>query len=216
MIVAVFVTCLVTSNIVAVKIISVGAATVPAAIIIFPLSYLFGDVLTEVYGYTTTRRVIWLGFICNLFAVVAIALAQVAEPAPFWRDQGAFDTILGATPRLLAASFAAYLVGEFCNSFILAKLKILTSGRWLWTRTIGSTVAGQGLDSAIFVSLAFVGVLPNAAILTTIISQWALKTLYEVAATPLTYWIVGSLKKAEGLDTFDRTTDFNPLAVSGT
>lgn len=211
---ALFVTCLITANILAVKLAVAGPLIVPAGIVIFPLSYLFGDVLTEVYGYATTRRVIWLGFACNLLAVVAIAIAGAAPAAPFWHNQAAYDSILGGTPRLLAASFAAYLIGEFCNSFVLAKLKIATKGRWLWTRTIGSTIAGQGLDSAVFVSLAFFGMLTTGNLVTTILSQWVIKTLYEVVATPLTYAIVGHLKRVEGLDTYDYHTNFSPLALA--
>jgi queuosine precursor transporter len=207
------VTCLITANILAVKLVVVGPLIVPAGIVIFPLSYLFGDVLTEVYGYATTRRVIWLGFGCNLIAVVAIAIGGALPAAGFWHNQAAYDTILGGTPRLLAASFAAYLVGEFCNSFVLAKLKIATRGRWLWTRTIGSTLVGQGLDSAIFVSLAFVGMLATGNLVTTILSQWLIKSVYEVVATPLTYAIVYHLKRVEGLDTYDYHTNFSPLTV---
>lgn len=211
---ALFVTCLITANILAVKLVAVGALIVPAGIVIFPLSYLFGDVLTEVYGYATTRRVIWLGFACNLVAVIAIAIAGAAPAAPFWHGQAAYDSILGGTPRLLAASFVAYLLGEFCNSFVLAKLKIATQGRWLWTRTIGSTVVGQGLDSAAFVTIAFIGMLTTGNLVTTILSQWVIKTIYEVVATPLTYAVVNHLKRVEGLDTYDYHTNFSPLAVA--
>ena len=146
-IVAGFVTSLLVANIIAVKLIAVGPWILPAGVIIFPLSYLLGDVLTEVYGYGRARRVIWLGFACNLLAVLAIALAQVLPPAGFWDGQAAFERILGYTPRLLLASFLAYLVGEFANAYVLARMKILTQGRWLWTRTIGSTLVGQLLDS---------------------------------------------------------------------
>jgi queuosine precursor transporter len=211
---ALFVTCLITANILAVKLVAAGPLIVPAGLVIFPLSYLFGDVLTEVYGYAVTRRVIWLGFSCNLLTVIAIAIAGALPAAPFWQNQSAYDTILGGTPRLLAASFAAYLLGEFCNSYILAKLKIATKGRWLWTRTIGSTVVGQGLDSAVFVSLAFLGTLATGNLVTTILSQWLIKTVYEVVATPLTYAIVSHLKRVEGVDTYDYHTNFSPLAVA--
>lgn len=214
MLTALFVTCLITANILAVKLVAAGPLIVPAGVVIFPLSYLFGDVLTEVYGYAVTRRVIWLGFSCNLLTVIAIAIAGAVPAAPFWQHQAAYDTILGGTPRLLAASFAAYLLGEFCNSYILAKLKIATKGRWLWTRTIGSTVVGQGLDSAVFVSLAFLGTLATGDLVTTILSQWLIKTVYEVVATPLTYAVVSHLKRVEGVDTYDYHTNFSPLAVA--
>jgi uncharacterized integral membrane protein (TIGR00697 family) len=169
-------------------------------------------VLTEVYGYGTARRIIWLGFACNLLFVLA-ASAAVRLPAAVPDVEQPFARILGQTPRILAASFAAYLVGEFANSFVLAKMKVLTEGRWLWTRTIGSTLIGQGLDSAIFITLAFAGTggLPLVPI---ILRQWAVKTVYEVAATPLTYAVVGWLKWLERQDPFDRATDFNPLALA--
>ncbi|MEE4379081.1 MAG: queuosine precursor transporter, partial [Candidatus Competibacteraceae bacterium] len=154
-VVAGFVTTLLIANIIAVKLIDVGGWILPAGTLIFPISYILGDVLTEVYGYRRARQVIWLGFACNLLAVMAIWLAQVLPPAGFWDGQAAFERILGYTPRLLAASFLAYLLGEFANAFILAKLKILTQGRWLWTRTIGSTVVGQLLDSTVFITVAF-------------------------------------------------------------
>jgi uncharacterized integral membrane protein (TIGR00697 family) len=210
---ALFVTVLITSNLVAVKLVNFGGGWVlPAAIIVFPLSYLLGDVLTEVYGYGTARRIIWLGFACNLLFVLVASVA-VRLPAAVPDVEQPFARILGQTPRILAASFVAYLVGEFANSFVLAKMKILTEGRWLWTRTIGSTLIGQGLDSAIFITLAFAGTggLPLVPI---ILRQWAVKTVYEVAATPLTYTVVGWLKRFEGQDHFDRATDFNPLALA--
>jgi uncharacterized integral membrane protein (TIGR00697 family) len=212
--VATFVTCLVTANIVAVKLVGVGGLVVPAAVTVFPVSYIVGDVLTEVYGYRAARRVIWLGFGCNLLAVAAIVGAQALPPAPFWDGQAAYERILGSTPRLLAASFAAYLVGEFANAVVLARMKVLMQGRWLWARTIGSTLIGQGLDSAVFISLAFAGVIPPAGIASAVLTQWLAKVAYEAAATPLTYLVVGFLKRAEGLDTYDRDTPLNPLALA--
>ncbi len=212
-VVAVFVTCLITANIVAVKLVGVFGLVVPAAVIIFPLSYIFGDVLTEVYGYRQARRVIWLGFVCNLLAVAAIWAAQVLPAASFWDGQSAYERILGYTPRLLGASFLAYLLGEFANSFVLARLKIATRGRWLWTRTIGSTLVGEGLDSLVFITVAFVGTVPGADLGTLILTQWLAKSAYEVVATPLTYLVVGFLKRREGIDTFDYGTRFNPLLV---
>jgi len=210
---ALFVTCLITANILIVKQISIGGVVLPAAIIIFPLSYIFGDVLTEVYGYHQARRVIWLGFLCNLLAVIAIWVGQILPPAPVFEAQNAYERILGSTPRFLLASFLAYLVGEFANSFVLAKMKIATSGRWLWTRTIGSTLVGQALDTLVVLTVAFVGVLPLAVLGTMILSHWLLKTAYEVIATPFTYAIVGYLKRKEGIDVYDYETDFNPLRV---
>jgi uncharacterized integral membrane protein (TIGR00697 family) len=214
LVVVLFVTCLIAANIIAVKLIEVWGMILPAAIIIFPISYIIGDVLTEVYGYRQARRVIWLGFLCNLLVVVAIAVAQALPAAGFWRGQAAFEQILGATPRILMASFLAYLVGEFANAFVLAKLKIATSGRHLWLRTIGSTLVGQFLDSAIFITLAFAGIIPLTGLLVAIVTQWLVKSAYEALATPVTYLIVGFLKRIEGVDVYDRDTRFNPLLVA--
>ena len=211
LIVAIFITCLVTANITAVKLVSVFGLILPAAIIIFPMSYIFGDILTEVYGYRQARRVIWLGFFCNLIVVVAIWIGQILPAASFWGGQAAYERILGYTPRLLLASFLAYLVGEFANSFVLAKMKIATKGRWLWTRTIGSTLVGEGLDSLIFMTLAFAGTLPPTALASAVITQWLVKSSYEAAVTPVTYIVVKFLKQREGMDVYDYETRFNPL-----
>lgn len=210
-IVAIFITTLIIANIIAVKLVNIVGLILPAAVVIFPLSYIFGDVLTEVYGYANARKVIWLGFACNLLAIVAITLGQIIPPAPFALDvQSAYERVLGYAPRLLAASFLAYLVGEFANSFVLSKMKILTRGRYLWARTIGSTLIGEGLDSMIFITIAFIGVIPTDGLVNAIITQWLFKSAYEVLATPLTYFVVNSLKRLEGIDTFDYSTDFNP------
>jgi queuosine precursor transporter len=170
-------------------------------------------VLTEVWGYAASRRVIWLGFGCNALMVAAIWLGGELPAAPFWTAQAAYQAILGHAPRILAASFAAYLIGEFANAFVLAKLKVATEGRWLWTRTLGSTVVGQGLDSVVFVTLAFAGTVPAAALAGIVGAQWAMKVAYEAAATPLTYAAVAWLKSRERVDTFDYHTDFNPLRL---
>ncbi len=214
LITAVFVTCLITANIIAVKLVSLFGFILPAAVIIFPIAYIFGDVLTEVYGYAASRRVIWLGFSCNLVAVIAIWIGGLLPSASFWQGQPAYEAILGYTPRLLVASFIAYLIGEFANSFVLAKMKIATSGRWLWTRTIGSTLVGQGLDSLFFITIAFVGTIPLDGLANAIVTQWLFKTAYEVVATPLTYAVVTWLKRVEGMDVYDRETNFSPLAFS--
>ncbi len=213
-VVAVFVTALITANIIAVKLIGVAGVVLPAAIVIFPISYIVGDVLTEVYGYRQARRVIWLGFACNLMAVAAIWAAEALPAASFWDGQAAYERILGYAPRLLLASFLAYLVGEFANAFVLAKMKIATRGRWLWTRTIGSTIVGQGLDSLIFIGVAFAGTVPLATLASIVVTQWLAKTAYEALATPLTYAAVGFLKRREGLDVYDTETRFNPLSLS--
>jgi uncharacterized integral membrane protein (TIGR00697 family) len=213
LVVAIFITCLITANITAVKLVEAFGFVLPAGIVIFPLSYIVGNVLTEVYGYRQARRVIWLGFFCNLIAVVAIRLGQVLPAASFWDGQAAYERILGYTPRLLVASFLAYLVGEFANSFVLAKMKIATNGRWLWTHTIGSTPVGQGLDSVVFTTLAFVGAVPMAGLVSAIVTQWLAKSAYEAAATPLTYGVVNFLKRKEGIDVYDYDTRFNPLLI---
>ncbi len=212
--VAVFITCLITANITAVKLVGLFGLILPAAIVIFPISYIVGDVLTEVYGYRQARRVIWLGFLCNLIAAIAIWLGQVLPAAGFWDGQAAYERILGYAPRLLVASFLAYLAGEFANAFILAKMKIATQGRWLWTRTIGSTLVGQGLDSLVFITLAFWGTIPADGLMSATVTQWLAKSAYEAAVTPLTYLAVGFLKRKEGLDVYDVGTNFNPLSFS--
>ena len=221
---ALFITCLITANIIAVKLITLGVEPIrhggfqfpgplPAAIVIFPLSYIFGDILTEVYGYRQARKIIWLGFLCNLIAVIAFWVAGQI-PALDSDVQNAYERILGYTPRILAASFLAYLVGEFANSFVLAKLKIKTKGRFLWTRTIGSTLVGEGLDALVFITIAFGGTMSWALIGGIILTHWLVKTGYEVVATPFTYMVVNFLKKKEGLDTYDHDTDFNPFLVT--
>jgi len=217
---AVFVTSLIVSNIIAVKLISVGPFLLPAAILIFPISYIFGDILTEVYGYARARRVIWIGFACNLLAVLIIWVSIELPPAPFWKMRGfesgqssqqAYRAIFGFTPRILAASFVAYLFGEFLNSFVLAKMKIATTGRHLWLRTIGSTLIGQLADSVIFISLAFYGTIPLTALVQMIITQWLTKSAYEALVTPFTYLVVNYLKRAEQEDHYDRETNFSPF-----
>lgn len=214
LVVAVFVTALITANIIAVKLIDVGGRVMPAGVVIFPISYIVGDVLTEVYGFRQARRVIWLGFLCNLIAVVAIAIGGVLPAASFWDGQAAYDRILGYTPRLLGASFLAYLVGEFANSVVLARMKVATRGRWLWSRTIGSTIVGEGLDSLIFIAVAFAGTVTAGALREAILTQWVVKSLYEVAATPLTYAVVTFLKRREGVDVYDTDTRFSPIPTA--
>jgi hypothetical protein len=217
---AVFVTSLIISNITAVKLISVGPFVLPAAILIFPISYIFGDILTEVYGYARARRVIWIGFGCNLLAVLIIWVSIELPPAPFWRigsfaspqsSQQAYQAIFGFTPRILAASFVAYLVGEFLNSFVLAKMKIATRGRHLWMRTIGSTLVGQLVDSGIFILLTFYGTISSSALGPLVVTQWLMKSAYETVITPFTYIVVNYLKRVEEEDYYDRKTNFNPL-----
>ncbi|MSQ22183.1 MAG: VUT family protein [Dehalococcoidia bacterium] len=209
---ALFVTLLIVSNIIAVKIIEVGGRILPAAIVVFPVTYILGDILTEVYGFRFARRVIWLGFLCNAVAVLGFWIGGLLPAAPFWQGQDAYSAILGYTPRLLVASFAGYLVGEFSNSIVLSRMKVATRGRWLWTRTIGSTIVGQGVDSAVFITVAFAGTPAGAALGELALTQWIVKVLYEVAATPLTYAAVAWVKRHEGIDTYDRQASLNPMA----
>ncbi len=217
---ALFVTTLIISNIIAVKMVDIFGLFLPAAVILFPITYIIGDILTEVYGFARARQVIWIGFFCNFIAVVAIWVAGMLPAAPFWSTtlfntpeeaNTAYRAILGFTPRLLVASFIAYLFGEFLNAFVLAKLKIFTSGKFLWIRTIGSTIVGQGADAAVFISVAFAGILPSGAIGVAILSQWVFKVTYEALATPLTYWVVDRLKRSENIDVYDYETNFHPL-----
>jgi conserved hypothetical integral membrane protein len=195
-----FVTALVVSNIIAVKLVEMSGRIFPAGLVIFPLSYLLGDVLTEVYGIRSARRVIWLGFACNLLALGAIQ-AAIHLPALDPEFQVQFEAVLGTTWRLFLASLAAYIVGELANAYVLAYMKGATRGRWLWTRTIGSTIVGEGLDSLIFVTIAFAGT--GAGLANPIVTTWLIKVGWETLATPITYWIVGYLKQTEGVDVYD-------------
>ena len=195
-----FVTALVVSNIIAVKLVEMSGRIFPAGLVIFPLSYLLGDVLTEVYGIRSARRVIWLGFACNLLALGAIQ-AAIHLPALDPEFQVQFEAVLGTTWRLFLASLAAYIVGELANAYVLAYMKGATRGRWLWTRTIGSTIVGEGLDSLIFVTIAFAGT--GAGLANPIVTTWLIKVGWETLATPITYWIVGYLKRTEGVNVYD-------------
>jgi uncharacterized integral membrane protein (TIGR00697 family) len=197
---------------VAVKISDFGGHYLDSGNIVFPVGYILGDVLTEVYGYRQARRIIWSAFLANALAVGVIVIAGELEPAPFWTDQESYDAILGQTWRLVAASFVAFLAGEFANSVVLARLKVATAGRFLWLRTISSTVVGQGLDTVLFVVIAFAWTdVPDLHVL--IWKTWVFKVGFEVLATPVTYLVVNVLKRAEGIDTYDRNVDFNPVAV---
>jgi uncharacterized integral membrane protein (TIGR00697 family) len=211
-IIAIFITCLITANIIAAKMISIGPFTLFAAIFIFPVSYIFGDILTEVYGFRMARRVIWLGFICNLIFVFFAWVGQVLPAASAWNNQAAYESILGATPRLLLASFCGYFTGEFSNSYVLSRMKILTRGRWLWSRTIGSTVIGEGLDTVVFTAIATIGTPFFAPAL--MLNQWIGKVLIEAVATPATYAVVKWLKQKEGIDTYDYRTSYNPFFIT--
>jgi queuosine precursor transporter len=197
-----FVTALVVSNIIAVKLAEVGGRVFDAGNLLFPLAYVLGDVLTEVYGFRAARRVILLGFACNVLAVAAIQLAIRLPPADFWAgNEEAYEAVLGTTWRIFVASLCAYLVGELTNSYVLSRMKVVTGGRYLWSRTIGSSLVGQALDSTIFVTIAFAGT--GAPLLDTIVTTWAIKVTWEALATPFTYLVANGLKRAEGIDVFD-------------
>lgn len=208
---AVFATCLVVSNIMAVKVGNFGGAFLTVAVILFPITYIINDVLTEVYGYAAARRVLWTGFACNLLAVAAIGASIYIPAAPFFENQAAYQTILGFSGRLLVASFIAFIAGGFTNAYIMAKMKIWSNGKYLWMRTIGSTIVGEGVDTALFTIIAFFGVFPNANIGQVILGEWVFKTAFEAAFTPFTYLAVNRLKRAEGIDVYDRATNFSPV-----
>ena len=211
LIVGLFVAILLISNIASTKIVDIWRFTFDGGTIIFPLSYIFGDILTEVYGYRQSRRAIWIGFLSAVIMSLVLGLVGLISPAEGWDLQEAYMAILGQTPRIVTASLVAYFAGEFSNSYILAKMKVFTKGKWLAARTIGSTIAGQAVDTLIFVFIAFYGVFSNSLLLAIIVSNYIFKVLLEVVFTPLTYKIVNSLKRAEGVDHYDRKTNFNPF-----
>jgi queuosine precursor transporter len=182
-----------------------------AGILFFPLGYVIGDVLTEVYGYARARRVIWAGFAGLIFMAFMSWVVVSLPPAAGWSGQAAYESVFGQVPRIIFASIVAFWAGEFINSYVMARMKIWTQGRHLWSRTIGSTFVGQGVDSVIFYPLAFWGVWENTAVMTVMVTNWGLKVLWEVILTPVTYAVVGWLKRAEGVDLFDDKTDFSPF-----
>lgn len=208
-----FVTVLLVSNIVSTKIVDLKIFTFDGGTLLFPLSYVFGDILTEVYGYRRSRKIIWLGFFCSLLMSLTIMVIGFLPADPGWPNQAAYDAVLGLTPRLVLASLIAYFAGEFSNSIILAKMKILTKGKWLWSRTIGSTVVGELVDSVLFIFIAFSGLLEQKLLLTLIISNYIFKVGLEAILTPVTYRVVNYLKRTENEDYFDRDTNFNPLII---
>lgn len=210
---AAFVAVLLVSNVASTKIVAFGPFSFDGGTLLFPLAYIFGDILTEVYGYARSRRVIWIGFFWLLAAAVVFAIVDWLPPAADWPNQDAFNAILGQTPRIVAASLLAYFAGEFANSFVLAKMKVATEGRWLWMRTIGSTLVGEGIDTVVFVLVAFYGVLPNALLWAVLVSNYIFKVGVEVLFTPVTYRVVAFLKRAEHEDYYDVDTDFNPFVV---
>ena len=218
---AAFVTVLICSNLIGPAKIAqfelplLGTIVLGAGALFFPISYVFGDILTEVYGYSRARRVIWAGFAGLGFASFMAAVVVALPPAPFWKHQAAYEVAFGNAWRIVAASMIAYFCGEFVNSYTLAKMKILTAGKWLWTRTIGSTVVGEAVDSALFYPLAFYGsgIIPNDKLPLVMLAQFVAKVSVEVVFTPITYKVVGWLKRAEHEDYYDRKTDFNPFTL---
>lgn len=208
-----FVAFLLISNVVASKILMLGPLAIDGGGLLFPLTYIFGDILTEVYGFKKTRKAIWLGLSANVLMAAVFMIVGAMPPAADWPNQDAYMAILGLTPRIVLASVTAYFIGEFINSFILAKLKIVTRGKLLWTRTISSTLVGQAFDTLIFMVIAFYGVLPWDLFVAVGISGYLLKVALEVLFTPFTYLIVNFLKKKEGEDYYDYKTEFNPFAV---
>ena len=218
---AAFVTVLVCSNLIGpakiaqVELPVLGGVSFGSGVLFFPISYVFGDILTEVYGYARSRRVIWAGFAGLAFASFMAWSVVSLPPAPFWTNQGAYEIAFGSTWRIALASLVAFLCGEFVNSFVLAKMKIATAGRWLWMRTIGSTIFGEGVDSLLFYPLAFWGggLIPDERLPQIMLVQFVSKVGVEVAFTPVTYWVVGRLKRVEQEDYYDRDTDFNPFVL---
>jgi uncharacterized integral membrane protein (TIGR00697 family) len=192
-----------------------GVVTFGAGVLFFPISYVFGDILTEVYGYARARKVIWAGFTGLGFASFMAAVVVALPPAPFWNNQAAYEIAFGSTWRIVLASMCAYFCGEFVNSYVLAKMKIITAGKWLWTRTIGSTIFGEAVDSALFYPLAFygAGVIPDDKLPLVMLSQFLIKVGVEVVFTPITYKVVNALKRTEHEDYYDRNTDFNPFSL---
>lgn len=214
LVMAAFVTVLLCSNIIgAAKIVEIGGYSFGAGILFFPISYIFGDILTEVYGYARARKVVWAGFAALLFASAMSWVIVKLPPSPGWGGQDVYEKAFGSTWRIACSSLIAFWAGEFTNSFVLAKMKIWSSGKYLWTRTIGSTIAGELVDSLIFYPLAFTGVWTTKQIVTVLFTNYLLKTAWEVVNTPITYRIVGYLKRAESEDYYDRDTNFTPFSL---
>jgi uncharacterized integral membrane protein (TIGR00697 family) len=214
LVMAAFVTVLLCANLIGpAKLAHVGPLTFGAGVLFFPISYIFGDVLTEVYGYARARKVVWAGFAALAFASFMASVVVWFPPAPGWPHQAAYETVFGSTWRIVLASLIAFWAGELCNSYVLAKMKVWSEGRSLYLRTIGSTIVGEGIDSLVFYPVAFLGAWPVEQVLTVLVTNYAIKVGWEALATPLTYRIVGWLKRVEHEDYFDRDTDFNPFTL---
>lgn len=214
LVMALFVTILLCSNVIgAAKVATVWGFTFGAGVLFFPVSYIFGDILTEVYGYARARKVVWAGFGAIIFASFMSWVVVSLPPADGWNDQRAYQTVFGQTPRIVFASLIAFFAGEFANSFVLAKMKVKTGGRFLWARTIGSTIVGEGVDSLVFYPVAFLGVWDRSLVLQVMLSNYMIKVLWEAAVTPITYQVVGFLKRAEQEDYYDINTNFTPFSI---
>ncbi len=214
LIMAAFVTVIIASNMIgAEKVVTVFGLTFGGGILFFPISYFFNDILTEVYGYARSRKVVWAGFISLFFTMMMAQVIVALPPAKGWMHQQAYEVVYGQTPRIVIASLVAFVCGEFTNSFVLARMKVLSNGKRLWTRTIGSTVAGEAVDSLIFYPVAFLGFWSGDLLLKVMLMNYLIKVTWEVVATPLTYAVVGYLKKAENEDYYDRGTNFTPFSL---
>lgn len=214
LVMALFVTILLCSNVIgAAKVATVWGFTFGAGVLFFPISYIFNDVLTEVYGYARARKVVWAGFGAIIFASFMSWVVVSLPPAGGWNDQAAYVTVFGQTPRIVFASLTAFFVGEFANSYVLAKMKLKTNGRHLWLRTIGSTIIGEGVDSIVFYPVAFFRVWNNNLVITVMITNYVLKVSWEAVITPVTYQVVGFLKRAEDEDYYDHKTNFTPFSI---
>jgi uncharacterized integral membrane protein (TIGR00697 family) len=211
LLVHIFVVILLISNLVAPKICVIGPFKVSGALLLFPITYIFGDIFTEVYGYAGSRRAIWIGFFASGLMALMAKLIVLMPAAPDWGNQDAYATVFNFVPRVVVASLIAFWAGEFANSYVMAKMKLITDGRYLWTRTVGSTVAGQAVDTTIVIFLTFVGTQSLGVMANMIASGYVAKVIYEVLATPLTYLVVNRLKRSEGVDVFDKGTDFSPF-----
>jgi uncharacterized integral membrane protein (TIGR00697 family) len=211
LLVSVFVAVLLISNLVAPKLVSWGPFVFSGAQLLFPITYIFGDIFTEVYGYAGSRRAIWNGFLASILLTTISAVVIALPSAPEWKYQEAYQIVLGSMPRIVIASLLAYWCGEFANSFVMARMKVLSNGKYLWMRTIGSTVVGQAVDTVIVVSIIFAGSVPLSTMLNLMVSGYGGKVIYEALATPLTYAAVNWLKRVEGVDIMDTHTNFNPF-----
>ena len=206
-----FTAALILSNLLDVKIFSFWGIYFPVGIIVFPISYVFGDILTEVYGYSASRRVVWTGFVSLLVTVALLEVAKMLPPAPFWQNQSALEALFAQTPRIMIGSMAAYFTGEFVNSYIVAKMKVSSGGKRMWGRFVASTLVGEFVDTAVFCLIAFLGTMPDNALLVLAFSAWVAKVVWEIIALPISLSLASWLKRVESEDYFDKNTNFNPF-----